>query len=142
MTNNVTIMGLVYNVTSLVSSINRSNETYIQPGSKFHDRQPGIEDVGLGKNKPVVTIHDGKYIDLSGTVTDEMKKNGFRAIFVTKYNLNQARVEKKPVAIPAAPVQVQQLQEKFRSNTPSGSAKTWSPQFRANKNHGGNTPRR
>lgn len=118
MTITVGFFGARYDFNSLVAAMQRSAESYVKPGSKFHDELP--EDIKhelakpIQSHRPVVTLHDGKYLVLFGEVTEAMKKNGFSAKFLTKYNLNQARSGKQPPKPePAQPQQVAQLQEKF-----------------------------
>lgn len=126
MTNQVTMFETQFDLRSLVLAIQRSTQTYIKSDSKFLDDIPAETKTALEQQHttrlPVVSLHEGKYVVLMGDVTTEMKANGFKAIFVSKYNLNKARVaNKEPTQAPAVPVEpaqaVQQLQERF-SPTP------------------------
>lgn len=97
-----------YTIDGLEKAIGKANSSYIEPGSKFHEVSfdaSKLPEIWQERYKmPIVTVHEGKYVFIhipDGDKPDPAK--GFKAKFVTKYNLNQA---KPYVAPPPAPAPV------------------------------------
>lgn len=96
-----------YTIDGLEKAIGKANSTFIEPGSKFHEVSfdaAQLPEIWQERYKmPVVTVHEGKYVFIH--IPDGKQPDlaaGFKAKFVTKYNLNQA---KPYVAPPPQPVQ-------------------------------------
>lgn len=84
-----------YTIDGLEKAIGKSNETYIEPNSAFHELS--FDQSLLPTNwrekfrKPVVTHREGKYVLIFMPEGGPILSKGFKARFVTKYNLNQAK---------------------------------------------------
>jgi len=107
----ITFLDNEYTIEGLEKAISKSNETYVEPGSIIHEF--AFDALALPANwaekyrKPIVTQRDGKYVliftpasfmpdvefigDGKETAQVIKLKTGFKARFVTKYNLNQAK---------------------------------------------------
>lgn len=99
MTNYLTYLGVKYSRPALLAAIVKATMTTVVPGTKFHDRHLVCSvgdkvsvDMAMQHGIPVLSMHDGKYFVIAGTVTEEMIREGFAAKFISKYNLLKARL--------------------------------------------------
>lgn len=99
MTNYVTYLGVKYSRPAILQAIASAQSTIVKPGAEWHDHKETVStgdwisicrDVSI--ERPVLSIHEGKYFVLAGTVTEDMKRKGFIAHFVSKYNLLKTRL--------------------------------------------------
>lgn len=111
----IEFLGKEFDTKLLEQAMTKSAETYIEPGKEIHESLLAIDWNGKFK-KPVLTIHEGRYVILAGieqltehldTTGEIIKvKNGFKAKFITKYNFNQSKAtEVVAPVVPAVPVQ-------------------------------------
>jgi hypothetical protein len=139
----------------LEQAIGKSTESYIEPGSAIHairfDETNWPEGINERVRRPVVTLHEGKYVVLVANGADENFTEtkdgikvavGFKAKFVTKYNFNQAKY------VPPAPPVVHETpaprapypKREWTPNRPQGqrnhSGGNWNGQARSFGNRG------
>lgn len=98
-----------YSIEGLEKAIGKSNPTYIEPASPFHelvkfDQSKLPADWSDKYKMPVVTQRDGKYVFIFMPDADLDFNRGFKAKFVTKYNLNQAKPYVAPKVDVNAPI--------------------------------------
>ncbi|BCM95070.1 hypothetical protein [Burkholderia phage FLC6] len=96
-----------YTIEGLEKAVGKSNDTYIEPNSAFHDttfdQSQLPADWHEKYKKPIVTQREGKYVLVFMPENGPVLSQGFKAKFITKYNLNQA---KPYVAPPPQPISV------------------------------------
>lgn len=108
-----------YTIDGLEKAIGKSNDTYIEPNSAFHDMtfdQSLLPADWREKfKKPIVTQREGKYVLVFMPEDGPVLSQGFKAKFITKYNLNQA----KPYVAPKPDLAALQAQaQEVRSYPP------------------------
>ena len=117
-TSTLKFMDKEFDVKLLEQAISKSAEVYIEAGKEIHEEMIAVEALPFSWvakfKKPVLTIHQGRYVILVATA--DVLKNlndtdkgifttiGFKAKFVTKYNFNQSKVVEplSPTATPPA----------------------------------------
>lgn len=99
MTNYLTYLGVKYSRPALMAAIDKATMTTVVAGTKFHNRHLVCSvgdkisvDMAMQTGIPVLSMHDGKYFVVAGTVTEVMMRDGFVAKFISKYNLLKARL--------------------------------------------------
>lgn len=131
-----------YSIKALEQAISKSSDTYIEPGKEIHEAmfvqtEPSIVGWANKFKKPVVTMHEGKYVIIVRTdimnndvmndfweVSADDKitvKKGFKAKFVTKYNFNQSKVVNQVAPVP---VPVKEIRPAYQDKA--------APQWKAN----------
>lgn len=111
----IRFLGKEFDLKLLEQAMTKASDTYIEPGKEIHEDMLAFS-WGDKFKKPVLTIHEGRYVVLAGIdaikehldITGKTIKvvNGFKVKFVTKYNFNQSKVvEVVAPVVPAVPVQ-------------------------------------
>uniref|UniRef100_A0AAU7PFE4 Uncharacterized protein n=1 Tax=Burkholderia phage vB_BgluM-SURPRISE13 TaxID=3159457 RepID=A0AAU7PFE4_9VIRU len=98
-----------YTIDGLEKAIGKANSSFIEPGSPIHELvsfdQSLVPADWKDKYKmPIITQRDGKYVFIFMPDPDLDFNKGFKAKFVTKYNLNQAKPYVAPKVDVNAPV--------------------------------------
>lgn len=118
----IKFLGNDFTLSALENAFNKSNDTFIEPGSLIHDAEfdQSLWPASFAEKykKPIVTIHEGMYVllvipknweaELDIVEKDGKKsiklKAGFKAKFVTKYNFNQSKYKEPPKVDVNAPI--------------------------------------
>lgn len=164
-------LGKEFTMLGLKQAIIRSGESYIEPGKEIHETmfdQNLVPEDWKGKHgRTILTIHEGKYVvlyrgpdfnDNIGIVEEKKTINGqemtraktqvvkgFKAVFVTKYNFNQAKYEPpslETVPVPT-PTPVYGQARSYNNNRYGDKSRTYGQQnqnggFKNNNHRGGN----
>lgn len=132
-----------YTVDGLEKAIGKSNLTQIEPGSEFHEHefdQTALPADWKEKYKiPVITQRDGKYVFIFRPGEVDTTK-GFKAKFVTKYNMNQAKpyvAPKVDVNTPVYEAPVQKPYEKKSYGSKPGYQNQSGGGYNNNRRYGG-----
>ncbi|BAS04827.1 hypothetical protein [Ralstonia phage RSF1] len=104
----IKFLDIEYSIEGLEKAIGKSNETYIEPNSTFHelsfDQSQLPADWREKFRKPIVTQREGKYVLVFMPENGPVLSQGFKAKFITKYNLNQAKPYVAPQVDVNAPI--------------------------------------
>lgn len=118
----IKFLGNDFTLSALENAFNKSNDSYIEPGSLIYpeqfDQAHWPAAFAEKYKKPIVTIHEGMYVLLFAPkdweadthVTEEgdkktiKLKSGFKAKFVSKYNFNQSKYKEPPKVDINAPI--------------------------------------
>ncbi|BAQ02560.1 hypothetical protein AVU38_gp032 [Ralstonia phage RSL2] len=128
-----------YTIEGLEKAIGKSNATYIEPASPIHELvkfdQAQLPADWKDKYKmPIVTQREGKYVFIFMPDADLDFSKGFKAKFVTKYNLNQA---KPYVAPPPSPAPVVEAPKPYEKKSYGSKSYQGSGGYNNNRNQGG-----
>jgi hypothetical protein len=171
-------LGNEYKVKELGQAILKSSIVEIEEGKEVHPIQFDQSQIPAEWNNkhglPVLTIHEGKYViilnnfgrdvlvkttdvkkmkrhnpnEVESVITTHVTSKKFKAVFVTKYNFNQAKFEipkPEPVEPTPPPVNVYDLAKCYEKNTgarynnnrPNGQ-QNQNGGFKNNNHRGGN----